>query len=88
MAGLQNKIYCRTVLMSGCHASTVLTVSVLHDTIINTSATAYKKSSVDIVMELATSANLVLGGHGRASCQKLMQVVRKSKPIQTNGDKE
>jgi hypothetical protein len=52
---------------------------------IDTSATAYTKKSIDVVMEIA---NLVLPGHGLTSCRKSVQAVRKSKPIETNGDNE
>jgi hypothetical protein len=56
--------------MSDSHASTILMVSMLHHTI-NTSATVYKKLSVDMVMEIE---NLALLGHGGL---KLIQAVRK-----------
>jgi hypothetical protein len=56
--------------MAGNHASTMLLVSMLHHTI-NTSATVYKKLSVDMVMEIE---NLALLGHGGL---KLIQAVRK-----------
>ena len=56
-AGLHNKI----TLTSGRHFSTVYTVGVLHHTI-NTSATAYKKPSVDMVMDCANLVLLVMDG--------------------------
>jgi hypothetical protein len=50
---------CRTALMSGSHASTVSTVGVLHHKI-DTSATAYTKQSIELVMEIANLFSLVM----------------------------
>jgi hypothetical protein len=51
----------RTALMSGCHASTALTISLLHQTI----NIAFQKQCVDIEFDqnLMEIANLILLGH-------------------------